>query len=274
MVLRSSISGSMLTATDTWKCGTVVLLSTSRLAMVLRMPVSWMVLASRPAEGCMATGAEAVAAATGAAPPPPPLCAAAALGRAQHVALDDAAVGARAADRRQVHAVLFGQLAGQGRDADLAATTAAACGRLGRGLRSVGRAAAVGGGGGVATRRRRGLVTPPRVRVLDRVFDALALLGQNQNQVADRHGRALFDADLRHGGVVKHLHLHGRLVGFHVGDRVARGHAVALLDVPLEQRALFHGVGQAGHGDGDGHGQAFRGGEAVSRNLRSGVGRA
>ena len=59
--------------------------------------------------------------------------------------------------------------------------------------------------------------------------------------------------DLRDRALVDRLDLHRRLVGLDLGDHVAGGDLVALLDVPLGEIALLHRGRQRGHEDVDRH---------------------
>ncbi len=76
--------------------------------------------------------------------------------------------------------------------------------------------------------------------------------GQHGDQLIDGHvGRALRHNDPGYRAVIDALHLHGGLVGLDLGDHVAGGDLVALLDVPLGQVALLHGRREGGHEDVD-----------------------
>jgi hypothetical protein len=59
--------------------------------------------------------------------------------------------------------------------------------------------------------------------------------------------RAFGHDDLADDALIDGLDFHRRLVGLDLGDHVAGGDAVALLDQPFGERALLHGRRQGGH---------------------------
>jgi hypothetical protein len=82
----------------------------------------------------------------------------------------------------------------------------------------------------------------------------LALLEQHADHRVDRHAfRAVADHDLAERALVDCLHLHGRLVGFDLGDDIARRDVVALVLEPAREIALGHGRRQRRHADLDRH---------------------
>ena len=94
--------------------------------------------------------------------------------------------------------------------------------------------------GGLLRRRRGGL------RRLGRRL--LTLLDEHRDRRIDPHALgALADEELPDRPLVDGLELHRRLVGLDLGDHLAGGDAVALLDQPFRQRALLHGRRQRGH---------------------------
>jgi hypothetical protein len=110
-------------------------------------------------------------------------------------------------------------------------------GRAGRGRRRDG---GTGGGRGGRGARRRGV-------------DALAVLGEHGDHVADLHLLALGADQARDGAVVEDGLLHRRLVGLDVGEHRSGAHSVALFDVPLDDGARFHRVRETRHGQFDRH---------------------
>ena len=62
--------------------------------------------------------------------------------------------------------------------------------------------------------------------------------------------------DLAHGAFVHRFEFHRCLVGLDLGQQVARGHGIALLDQPFRQRAFLHRRRQGGHQDFCRHGLA------------------
>ena len=89
------------------------------------------------------------------------------------------------------------------------------------------------------SRRRRGRLAPPPIVAID---------------LPDRQRVALGGDDLEHAGGVG-LVGHRRLVGLDLDELLAALHLVAVGLEPLQDRALLHRVGQAGHDD-VGHGVA------------------
>ena len=86
------------------------------------------------------------------------------------------------------------------------------------------------------------------------VARALALFEDRRDDGADLHiVGALGDGDRTDRAFVDRFELHRRLVGLDLGEDVARLDAVAFLDEPLGQRALFHRRGERGHLDLDRH---------------------
>ena len=81
---------------------------------------------------------------------------------------------------------------------------------------------------------------------------------QDRDRLVDRHVLgALGDEELTDPPVVDRFDLHGRLVGFDLGDDVAGAHLIALADEPLGELALLHGGRERRHQELDGHaGQA------------------
>ena len=78
----------------------------------------------------------------------------------------------------------------------------------------------------------------------------LSFPGQAGNRCVDLHFLgALGDQDFLDDAFVDGLHLHRGLVGLDFGDHVAGSDGVTDLDVPLGQRALFHGGRKRRHQD-------------------------
>ena len=96
-----------------------------------------------------------------------------------------------------------------------------------------------------------------RLAVLDRRF-VLAVAQDHRDRRVHRHvGGAFRHQNFSERALVRRLHFHGGLVGFDLGDDVARLDAVALLLEPLGEVALFHRGRQRGHEHFDRHGRYF-----------------
>ena len=103
--------------------------------------------------------------------------------------------------------------------------------------------------GAAMGRYRRRRLRPARVDHL-----GLALAADKRDDGADLHiVGALGDRDRGDRALVDRLELHGRLVGFDLGEDVPRLDAVAFLDQPFGERPLFHRRGERGHLDLDRH---------------------
>ena len=80
-------------------------------------------------------------------------------------------------------------------------------------------------------------------------FGGLAF-GKNQRHfLSDLRNTPVAHIDLLEHAVVESLHLHGGLVGFHLGEDVTRFDGVALFLLPARDGSFDHRVAQLGHGD-------------------------
>jgi len=78
--------------------------------------------------------------------------------------------------------------------------------------------------------------------------DLFALFREHGNELADRNVlRSRGNDDLRHNTLVDGFNLHRRLVGFDLGDDVARRDLVAFLHQPFRERPHRHRGRQRGH---------------------------
>ena len=80
-----------------------------------------------------------------------------------------------------------------------------------------------------------------------------ALLGEDQDALAEGDIVALVDVEPGDGALVERLHGHDGLVGLDLGEGVAFLDLVADLDEPLDELAALHGGAELGHLDFDGH---------------------
>ena len=170
---------------------------------------------------------------------------------AVEVVLDDAAARPGAGDRCEVDAAFGGEALGEraGFDAIARGGGSGCRGRVRR-RRSCG---GWRGSGRFGFRLSRG-----RCRRQSRLrAGILALTRNHRNHGANLHPiGALGDQNLADHALVDRLEFHRRLVGFDLGQQVARFDGVTFLDQPFGQRAFLHRRREGGHFQFDWHGSA------------------